>query len=125
MLASDNEASRPLIGAQLADHGYHIVETATTEQTLAAAHDGVEAIVLDTGSNGVNAWEILPRLRRTSPEAHTPVVLSNLDTQIESSMSASNGRGTQVNEETPIGELIRVLGGPEREEPHPGGRERC
>ena len=113
LLASDNEASRPLIGAQLADHGYHIVETATMEQTLAAAHDGVEAIVLDIGSNGLNAWEILPRLRRTSPEAHTPVVLLNLDTQIDSAMSPMNGRGRPANEGAQIGEMVRILVGPE------------
>ena len=115
MLASDNEASRPLIGAQLADHGYHIVETATMEQTLAAAHDGVEAIVLDTGSNGINAWEILPRLRRTSPEAHTPVVLLNLDTQAGSSKSTKNGQVRGANDAAQIDELIRVFGGPEEQ----------
>ena len=113
LLASDNEASRPLIGAQLADHGYHIVETATMEQTLAAAHDGVETIVLDTGSNGVNAWDILPRLRRTTPEAHTPVVLLNLDTQLGSSKSISNGQAKGANEAALISELVRGLGGPE------------
>ena len=113
LLASDNEASRPLIGAQLADHGYHIVETATMEQTLAAAHDGVEAIVLDTGSNGVNAWDILPRLRRASPEAHTPVVLLNLDTQVGSSKSVANGQFKGANEVAQISELVRGLGGPE------------
>ena len=111
LLATDNETSRPLIGAQLADHGYHIVETATAEQTLAAAHDGVEAIVLDTGSNGINAWGILPQLRQASPEAHTPVVVLNLDTQMDSVEMPVYGHGRPSNEGALIGEMIRVLGG--------------
>ncbi len=63
---------RPLIAAQLTRHGYRVVETATVEQTLAAAHEGVEAILLDTSLDGMNGWEILPMLRRLDPRSAHP-----------------------------------------------------
>jgi DNA-binding response OmpR family regulator len=111
LLASDNGASRPLLGAQLADHGYRIVETAATDQTLLAAHDGVEAIVIDAGPDGRRGWELLPQLRRASPEAHTPLLVLSMDTQQEI-VPALRG---SVEPMTPMGgiaELVRVLGGP-------------
>ena len=53
-------AARPQIAAQLTAARYRVVETTTVEQTLAAAHEGVEAILLDTSLDGMNGWEILP-----------------------------------------------------------------
>jgi PAS domain S-box-containing protein len=110
LLASDNGASRPLIGAQLAEHGYRIVETSTVEQTLVAAHDGVEAIVLDTGSHGINGWELLPQLRRASPEAHTPILVLSLDTQDNSGETIRNGSQRSSNARALISELVRSIG---------------
>lgn len=111
LLGSDNGASRPLLGAQLADHGYRIVETATVAQTLAAAHDGVEAIVLDAGSQGMNPWEMLPQLRRAGPEAHTPAILLNLDTQQKPPDVPLNGASRATSTTEYVAELVRVLGG--------------
>jgi len=110
LLASDNAASRPLIGAQLAEQGFRILETASAEQTLVAAHDGVEAIVLDTGSNGMNGWELLPQLRKNNPEAHTPVILLNLDTQQSTVEAIRNGSAKSGNTRSLIAELVRSLG---------------
>jgi PAS domain S-box-containing protein len=112
LLASDNGATKPLIGAQLAGHGYRIVETATVDQTLLAAHDGVEAIVLDAGPDGSQGWELLPQLRRASPEAHTPLLVLSLDTQQARSPAVSqNGRGRDHDHTAgPIAELVRILG---------------
>lgn len=110
LLASDNGASRPLIGAQLAEHGYRIVETSTAEQTLMAAHDGVEAIVLDTGSHGINGWELLPQLRRSSPEAHTPIIVLSLDTQEPPGEVIRNGNLRTSNARALISELVRAIG---------------
>jgi PAS domain S-box-containing protein len=110
LLASDNGATRPLLGAQLADHGYRIVETATAEQTLVAAHDGVEVIVLDSGSHGINGWELLPQLRRAIPEAHTPLVVLSLDTQQNSQEVRRSGGQRPANAGASIGDLVRVLG---------------
>ena len=91
-----------------------MVETATMEQTLAAAHDGVEAIVLDTALDGMNGWEILPLLRRTSPEAHTPVVLLSVDTAKHCTRSPPRERAGQAGRMRTalLGELVRVLCGP-------------
>jgi PAS domain S-box-containing protein len=110
LLASDNGASRPLIGAQLAEHGYRILETANVEQTLVAAHDGVEAIVLDTGSSGINGWELLPQLRRASPESRTPIIVLSLDTQQNATETVRNGSMRSTNARAQMSELIRVLG---------------
>ena len=108
LLASDNGATKPLIGAQLADHGFRIVETPAVDQTLVAAHDGVEAIVLDTGPYGVDGWEMLPLLRRNSPEAHTPLILLSLDTQ--QALPSLNGDSKATNTSAPIAELVRIMG---------------
>jgi PAS domain S-box-containing protein len=110
LLASDNSASRPLIGAKLAEQGYRILETATGEQTLVAAHDGVEAIVLDIGSNSIHGWELLPQLRKSAPEAHTPVVLLSLDTQQNPAETSRNGNVRSTNARSTIGDLSRVFG---------------
>jgi DNA-binding response OmpR family regulator len=79
LLACNNGDLRLRISSQLSHHGYRIVEAATAEQTVTAAHNGVEAIVLVTSPDGMNGWQILPLLRRLDPEAHTPVVLLSLD----------------------------------------------
>jgi CheY-like chemotaxis protein len=110
LLGSDNGASRPLIGAQLADHGYRIVETSTVEQTLVAAHDGVEVIVIDSGSRGINGWEMLPQLRRASPESHTPLVLLSLDTQQSAPDGLRSIIAKPVSSPAIIAELVRIVG---------------
>jgi PAS domain S-box-containing protein len=111
LLASDNGASKPLIGAQLADHGYRIVETSALDQTLVAAHEGVEAIVVDAGTHGTDGWELLPKLRRASPEAHTPLIVLSLDTQQSEPLGAANGNSKSVEPVSHITELIRIIGG--------------
>jgi len=110
LLASDNGASRPLLGAELADHGYRILETATADQTLAAAHDGVEVIVIDTGSHGANGWELLPQMRRTSPEAHTPLLIMSLDTQQTGQDGFVSGSARSAGAAGHIAELVRTQG---------------
>jgi PAS domain S-box-containing protein len=114
LVAEDSGAARPQIADQLARYGYRVVEASTVEQTLAVAHDGVAAIVLDTTLDGMNGWEILPLLRRAKPEAHTPIVL----------MSLANPESTvELPQETPgflekptddalVDEVARALCGP-------------
>jgi CheY-like chemotaxis protein len=112
LLADANEATRPEIAAQLTRHGYHVVQTATVEQTLAAAHKGVQAILLDTALDGINGWEILPLLRRLDPEAGTPVVLLSVDNlQIPADLPAHAQGWVEkpLNEDALLGELARVL----------------
>ncbi len=112
LLASASGATRPILGAQLADYGYHILETDTVEQTLVAAHDGVEVIIINTAPSGIDGLQVLPQLRRTSPEAHTPVVLLSLDTQQAGLGNHADGVARTAKNEPNLGELARILAGP-------------
>jgi len=119
VLAGASADARFRIAAPLTRHGYHVIETATVEQTVAAAHKGVEAILLDTSVDGMNGWEILPLLRRLDPEARTPVVLLSVDNpQTADEILAGQPPGIAgwvarpLNEDALLGELARVLCGP-------------
>jgi len=115
LLADANPASRPHIAALLTGHGYRVVETTTVEETLAAAHDGVEAILLDTELDGMNGWEILPLLRRLRPDARIPIVLLSVDKRQDPAALPVGAEGWVVNrlsDDALLGELARVLCGP-------------
>jgi PAS domain S-box-containing protein len=115
LLADSNATERPMIAAQLSRHGYNVVETSNVDQTLAAAHAGVEAILLDTTLDGMNGWEILPLLRRLKPEANTPVVLLSVANQHSPAnlpMGAAGLVTKPVEEDVLLGELARVLSVP-------------
>jgi PAS domain S-box-containing protein len=119
VLAGANAEARFLIANPLIRHGYRVVETATVEQTLAAAHNGVDAILLDTSLGGMNGWEILPMLRRLDPEARTPVVLLSVaDLQRPDELPSGQPPGVAgwvarpLNDDALLGELARVLCGP-------------
>jgi len=111
VLADANGITRPLIAAQLARHGYRVVETVTVEQTLAAASQGVQAILLDTSLDGMNGWEILPRLRGLDPEVRIPVVLLSVDSR-KSTAGVEGTVAKPLDESALLGELARVLCGP-------------
>jgi PAS domain S-box-containing protein len=115
LLADANPASRPHIAAMLTSHGYRVVETTSVEETLAAAHDGVEAVLLDTSLDGMNGWEILPMLRRLNPEARTPIVLLSVDKRQDPAALPGDAEGwvaNRLSEDALLGELGRVLCGP-------------
>jgi DNA-binding response OmpR family regulator len=119
VLAGASADARLRIAAPLIRHGYRVVETATVDETLAAAHNGVEAILLDTSLDGMNGWEILPLLRHLDPEAKTPVVLLSVeDSQPSGDLPAGHPAGVAgwvtrpLNEDALLGELARVLCGP-------------
>lgn len=119
LLADANPISRPHIAAQLTRHGYRVVEASTVEQTLEAAHQGVEAILLDTSLDGMNGWEILPMLRRLDPASKTPVVLLSVEDQpgpidllAKLPADTTGWVPKSVNEDALLGELARVLCGP-------------
>jgi PAS domain S-box-containing protein len=115
LLADAHNSTRPLIAAKLSRHGYSVVETSTVEQTLAAAHEGVQAILLDTSLDGMNGWEILPLLRQMDPEARTPVVLLSIEDRNSSAYLPATAEGLvtkPLDESALLGELARVLCGP-------------
>ncbi|MDR3726254.1 MAG: PAS domain S-box protein [Terracidiphilus sp.] len=115
LLADANPASRQQVAMQLSRHGYHVVEAATVEQTLAAASAGVEAILLDTSLDGMNGWEILPLLRRLDPRAKTPIVLLSVagrPNPEDLPADAAGWVGKPLDEDALLGELARVFCGP-------------
>jgi PAS domain S-box-containing protein len=115
VLAGAGLEVRPQIASQLIRHGYRVIETSTIEQTLAAAAESVQAILLDTALDGMNGWEILPLLRDLDPEARTPIVLLSVDsshTPAELPAGAEGFVSTPLQEEALLGELARVLCGP-------------
>jgi DNA-binding response OmpR family regulator len=92
-----------------------VLETTTVEQTLAAAHDGVRAILLDTSLDGMNGWEILPLLRRDDPESRIPVVLLSVagpQSPADLPVHAEGWVTKPVAEDALLAELARVLCGP-------------
>jgi PAS domain S-box-containing protein len=114
VLADSNPDSRPRIAAQLARHGYSVVQTATMEQTLSAARNDPQAILLDTGLDGMNGWEILPLLRRMDASAHTPVVLISVEdpqNPRELPVGADGWVSKPLREDALLTELARVLCG--------------
>ncbi|MGA9063197.1 MAG: PAS domain S-box protein [Terracidiphilus sp.] len=114
VLADANAESRPRIAAQLSRHGYFVVQAATVEQTLSAAHQNPQAILLDTALDGMNGWEILPLLRQNDAFARTPVVLLSVENS-ESSKELPTGADGWVSkplhEDALLAELSRVLCG--------------
>lgn len=119
VLAGADANARFRIANPLTRHGYRVIETANVEQTVAAAHNGVEAILLDTSLDGMNGWEILPLLRRLDPEARTPVVLLSVgDAKNPAQPPTGQPLGVAgwvarpLNEDALLGELTRVLCGP-------------
>jgi len=115
LLADAHDSTRPLIADKLSRHGYRVVEAATVEQTLAAAHQGVQAILLDTSLDGMNGWEILPLLRQMDPEARTPVVLLSIEGRNSPADLPATAEGLVIKpleESALLGELARVLCGP-------------
>jgi PAS domain S-box-containing protein len=113
LLADANGATRPMMAQQLSRHGYRVVEAASVEQTVAAAQNGVEAILLDTSLDGMNGWEILPILRRKDPQSHIPIVLLSMAEEEGEELPNTQGLVTKpVEEEALLAELARVLCGP-------------
>ncbi len=115
VLAGAGAEARPRIAAQLVRHGYRVIEASTVEETLAAAAETVQAILLDTALDGMNGWEILPLLRRLDPESRTPIVLLSVDsthTPTELPAGAEGFIAKPLQENALLGELARVLCGP-------------
>jgi PAS domain S-box-containing protein len=119
LVASSDAEVRLGISSILAKHGYRIVEATNEQQTISAAHGGVEAIVLDASLDGMNGWEVLPLLRQSEPEARTPVVLLCVDLNRPQN-SAPNGSRLEQNsgakllpkEDELLGVLISAICGP-------------
>jgi PAS domain S-box-containing protein len=126
LLADANTTTRPLVANQLRRQGYHVIETGTVDETLAALSAGVdpdqaigiapiEAILVDISLDGLNGWEILPRLRLEPAAAGVPIVLLSVDHPNPSLPIPTGADGwvsQSTNDETLLSELARVLSSP-------------
>jgi PAS domain S-box-containing protein len=114
LLADANDGTRPVVVEKLSRHGYRVVEATTVDETVAAAHNGVQAILVDTSLDGMNGWEILRLLRGPDGERHVPVVLLSVANQNPADLpSDAEGLVTKpVEEAALLNELARVLCGP-------------
>ena len=114
LLAGASAVTRVQMAAQLTRHGYRVMEAETVEDTLAAAHGDVQAILLDTSLDRMNGWELLPMLRRLDPEGRTPVVLLSVEEPKKIAELPEGAAGwveDPLLEDALLGELARVLCG--------------
>jgi CheY-like chemotaxis protein len=91
LLADANRMTRPLVANQLRRQGYFVVKRPLSKRRLprypraarnSGAVDGrprIEAILVDISLDGLNGWEILPRLRMEPAAAGVPIVLLSVD----------------------------------------------
>ncbi|KAA6461787.1 PAS domain S-box protein [Acidobacteria bacterium AB60] len=114
LLADANDATRPVVVEKLSRHGYRVVEATTVDETVAAAQNGVHAILVDTSLDGMNGWEVLRLLRRPDEERRVPVVLLSVADQNPAELpSEAEGLVTKpVEENALVHELARVLCAP-------------
>jgi PAS domain S-box-containing protein len=129
LVADANPTTRAMVANQLRRQSYHVVEAGTVEETLAAVASrpvtdedgggleaiGIEAILVDISLDGLNGWEILPRLRLEPAAAGVPIVLLSVDHPNPSLPIPSGADGwvsQSTNDETLLSELARVLSAP-------------
>jgi PAS domain S-box-containing protein len=137
LVADANPVTRAMVANQLRRQNYFVVETGTVEETLAAvgagsAADetaranaapgvprpglaGIEAILVDISLDGLNGWEILPRLRLEPAAAGVPIVLLSVDHPNPSLPLPTGADGwvaQSPDDETLLSELARVLSAP-------------
>ena len=118
ILVVDDDASvRQVVAEQLRRHGYTVLETDRGEQAVSiAAHQDVEAILLDLYMPGLTGWQTIERLKQNPATANIPVVvLSVLSPAVQTTDSQqllSNAQGwvqKPFNESLLLAELGRVL----------------
>jgi len=115
LLAGVAGESNTRITNQLMRHGFRVVATSTIEETLAAARDPVHAILLGTSLDGMNGWEILPKLHKDEHETHVPIVLLCVEGPQGNADLPEGAEGRlvePVEEDALLSELARVLCGP-------------
>ncbi len=92
------------------------MQAANVEQTLSAASQNVQAILLDTSLDGMNGWEILASAApHGSQRSRTPVVLLSVEdpqTPAELPAGAEGWVAKPLQEDALLAELARVLCGP-------------
>ncbi len=76
IVCDDDAGIRTVVGENLRQHGYKILEAENGEHAIElAVKNKVEAILLDLYMPGINGWQTLQRLRNSSATADIPVVI--------------------------------------------------
>jgi CheY-like chemotaxis protein/anti-sigma regulatory factor (Ser/Thr protein kinase) len=93
IVCDDDPGIRTVVGENLRNHGYRILEADCGEQAieLATKHN-VEAILLDLYMPGLNGWQTLQRLKNSPATASIPIVILSV-----LSPSGSNARNVPAN----------------------------
>ncbi len=127
LLADAHLTTRPMVANQLRRQGYSVVETGTVDETLAAlstasnpdkmglSNSRIEAILVDISLDGLNGWEILPRLRMEPAALGVPIVLLSVDhpnPALPLPTGADGWVSQPTNDENLLTELARVLSSP-------------
>jgi CheY-like chemotaxis protein len=127
LVADSNSTTRSMVANQLRRQNYHVVEAGSVEETLTAltasvstngagrSTSGIEAILVDISLDGLNGWEILPRLRLEPAAEGVPIVLLSVDHPNPSLPIPTGADGwiaQSPNDETLLSELARVLSSP-------------
>jgi len=122
IVCDDDPGIRTVVGENLRQHGYHILEAETGEHAIElATKNRVEAILLDLYMPGLNGWQTLHRLKHSPATANIPVVILSVLAPSDSPGKdlATNGRSIAAaaqawvqkpfNEHLLLAELARVL----------------
>jgi signal transduction histidine kinase/CheY-like chemotaxis protein len=76
IVCDDDAGIRTVVGENLRQHGYNILEAENGEHAIElASKHRVEAILLDLYMPGLNGWQTLNRLKHSPATANIPVVI--------------------------------------------------
>jgi CheY-like chemotaxis protein len=76
IVCDDDAGIRTVVGENLRQHGYNILEAENGEHAIElAVKNKVEAILLDLYMPGLNGWQTLQRLKNSPATAGIPVVI--------------------------------------------------
>ena len=122
IVCDDDAGIRTVVGENLRQHGYTILEAATGQRAIELAlGNSVEAILLDLYMPGMTGWQTLQRLKNSPETAAIPVVIlsvlspsdvSGKDFPINNRSITESAQGwvqKPFNEHLLLSELARVL----------------
>jgi signal transduction histidine kinase/DNA-binding response OmpR family regulator len=122
IVCDDDPGIRTVVGENLRQHGYRILEAENGEHAIElAVKNSVEAILLDLYMPDMNGWQTLQRLKNSSATAGIPVVILSVLAPSDGNgpHAPANGRSIAAaaqgwvqkpfNEHLLLAELSRVL----------------
>lgn len=116
LVSNAGATRRPVIAEQLMRFGYRVLHASSPEQTLAAARDDLEAIVLDITEDSTDGWKLLPHILQAMPKGGTPTVLLSMagaEDHVDPAPEANGNASRALSEAAALTELARVFRGRE------------